>query len=83
VSCRYHIEKWRENYGIIPRFMLEQGWSHKKVDHIVVETMHERKKKLAENADAIIALSWRCRDYGGIAGNDHTQNSLVNWLFQL
>ena len=42
--------------GIIPRFMLEQGWSHKKVNHIVVETMHERKKKLAENADAIIAM---------------------------
>lgn len=42
--------------GIIPRFMLEQGWGHKKVDHIVVDSMHERKKKLAENADAIIAL---------------------------
>lgn len=42
--------------GIIPRFMLEQGWGHEKVDQIVVDTMHERKKKLAENPDAIIAL---------------------------
>jgi uncharacterized protein (TIGR00730 family) len=42
--------------GIIPQFMLEQGWGHAKVDHIIVENMHERKKKLAENADAIIAL---------------------------
>jgi uncharacterized protein (TIGR00730 family) len=42
--------------GIIPQFMLEQGWGHVKVDHIVVENMHERKKKLAENVDAIITL---------------------------
>jgi hypothetical protein len=42
--------------GIIPQFMLEQGWGHVKADHIVVDSMHERKKKLAENVDAIIAL---------------------------
>lgn len=42
--------------GIIPQFMLEQGWGHSKVEHIVVATMHERKKKLSENTDAIIAL---------------------------
>jgi hypothetical protein len=42
--------------GIIPRFMLEQGWGHKKVEHTIVENMHARKKILAEKADAIIAL---------------------------
>ena len=42
--------------GIIPGFMLEQGWGHPKVDHIIVSDMHERKKKLAENTDAVIAL---------------------------
>lgn len=42
--------------GIIPRFMLDQGWGHPKIDHIIVGDMHERKKKLAENTDAVIAL---------------------------
>jgi hypothetical protein len=42
--------------GIIPRFMLEQGWGHPNVEHIIVDDMHERKKKLAENTDAVIAL---------------------------
>jgi len=41
--------------GIIPGFMIEQGWGHKGVDHIIVSDMHERKKILAD-ADAIIAL---------------------------
>lgn len=42
--------------GIIPGFMLEQGWGHPGIEHIVVQDLHERKKKLAENADAIIAM---------------------------
>lgn len=41
--------------GIIPRFMIEQGWGHPGVDHIIVSDMHERKKKLAET-NAVIAL---------------------------
>jgi hypothetical protein len=41
--------------GIIPRFMIEQGWGHPEVDHIIVNDMHERKKKLADT-DAVIAL---------------------------
>jgi len=42
--------------GIIPGFMLEQGWGHPDIEHIVVQDMHERKKKLAENTDAIVSL---------------------------
>lgn len=43
--------------GIIPRFMVEQGWNHRELkDMLVVVDMHERKKRLAENIDAIIAL---------------------------
>jgi uncharacterized protein (TIGR00730 family) len=43
--------------GIIPKFMVEQGWSHPGVeDMIVVRDMHERKKRLTENIDAFIAL---------------------------
>jgi uncharacterized protein (TIGR00730 family) len=43
--------------GIIPRFMVDQGWHHPALeDLIIVEDMHERKKKLAESVDAFIAL---------------------------
>jgi len=43
--------------GIIPEFMVEQGWNHLHVqDMLVVKDMHERKKRLTENIDAFIAL---------------------------
>jgi uncharacterized protein (TIGR00730 family) len=43
--------------GIIPEFMVEQGWNHTGLDDmLVVSDMHERKKKLADNIDAFIAL---------------------------
>jgi hypothetical protein len=43
--------------GIIPEFMKEFEWMHKQVEEIhVVADMHERKKKLLEGTDALIAL---------------------------
>jgi len=43
--------------GIIPVFMIEREWEHKGItDMIHVETMHERKAKLIENACAVLAL---------------------------
>jgi uncharacterized protein (TIGR00730 family) len=43
--------------GIIPQFMVDQGWHHPILkDMLVVKDMHERKKKLSENIDAFIAL---------------------------
>jgi len=43
--------------GIIPEFMVDQGWNHPFVkDMLIVKDMHERKKKLTENIDAFIAL---------------------------
>jgi len=43
--------------GIIPEFMKEVEWMHKQVEEIyVVADMHERKKKLLEGTDALIAL---------------------------
>mgnify|MGYP001365146355 FL=1 len=43
--------------GIIPRFMKEVEWAHQSVTElVVVEDMHERKKKLIEGTDAVIAL---------------------------
>jgi uncharacterized protein (TIGR00730 family) len=43
--------------GIIPGFMVEHGWNHPELgEMLVVEDMHERKKRLAEDIDAFIAL---------------------------
>jgi uncharacterized protein (TIGR00730 family) len=43
--------------GVIPEFMVEMEWSHPAVQKmIVVQTMHERKQKMVENTDAVIAL---------------------------
>ena len=43
--------------GIIPQFMVDQGWNHTGLEDIlIVGDMHERKKRLAESVDAFIAL---------------------------
>lgn len=47
--------------GIIPRFMVEQGWHHTGLTHLVeTETMHERKSLMAGMSDAVIALPGGC-----------------------
>ena len=47
--------------GVIPRFMVEQGWYHKGLtERIEVDTMHERKQLMADMADAVIALPGGC-----------------------
>jgi uncharacterized protein (TIGR00730 family) len=44
--------------GIMPRFMNEVEWAHKKVTNIeFVETMHERKAKFLEGIDGLVALA--------------------------
>ena len=43
--------------GIIPDFMKELEWAHTEVSEmVVVEDMRERKKRLIENVDAVVAL---------------------------
>lgn len=43
--------------GVIPTFMVEQGWHHSKLTQLIeVETMHERKQTMANLSDAVIAL---------------------------
>lgn len=43
--------------GVIPTFMVEQGWHHTRLTELIeVETMHERKHTMAELSDAVIAL---------------------------
>ncbi len=47
--------------GIIPRFMVEQGWHHTGLTELVeVESMHERKQLMADRSDAVIALPGGC-----------------------
>ncbi|MDR2121334.1 MAG: TIGR00730 family Rossman fold protein [Tannerella sp.] len=43
--------------GVIPRFMVENGWEYDALsERVEVETMHERKKRMADMSDAVIAL---------------------------
>lgn len=47
--------------GVIPHFMVEQGWHHTGLTQIVeVGSMHERKAAMAELGDAAIALPGGC-----------------------
>jgi uncharacterized protein (TIGR00730 family) len=47
--------------GVIPRFMVEQGWHHQGLTRLVEnDTMHERKQLMAEMSDGIIALPGGC-----------------------
>jgi uncharacterized protein (TIGR00730 family) len=52
-----YIEKGGDIIGIIPEFMVKVEWAHQKVKNMhIVNDMHERKRKLIENTDAVIAL---------------------------
>jgi hypothetical protein len=43
--------------GVIPEFMVSEGWDHPHVkDMIITSDMGERKKRMMEKADAVIAL---------------------------
>jgi len=47
--------------GVIPRFMCEVEWNHTNLTELIlVETMHERKEKMATMADAVVALPGGC-----------------------
>ena len=43
--------------GVIPKFMVDKGLCHAKLTTVIqTQTMHERKKIMAELSDAVIAL---------------------------
>ena len=43
--------------GIIPQFMVDNGWLHKGLtETIITPSMHERKNRMSQMADAVIAL---------------------------
>lgn len=46
-----------ETIGVLPRFMIDKGWDHPRLSKLIVtETMHERKKLMADMSRAAIAL---------------------------
>lgn len=47
--------------GVIPQFMIEAGWQHQSLTELrITESMHERKKMMADLSDAAIALPGGC-----------------------
>ncbi|MBQ7042077.1 MAG: TIGR00730 family Rossman fold protein [Muribaculaceae bacterium] len=47
--------------GVIPQFMVENGWHHSRLTKMeVTDNMHERKKRMAELSSAVIALPGGC-----------------------
>ncbi len=47
--------------GIIPRFMVELEWAHTQLTELcVVDDMRERKRRMLEGADAVVALAGGC-----------------------
>ena len=47
--------------GVIPRFMVEQGWHHTGLTRLIeVDDMHQRKQLMARMSDAVIALPGGC-----------------------
>lgn len=51
------LDKGGQVLGVIPKFLAEREiTNHEATEVVVVESMHERKRIMAENADAFIAL---------------------------
>lgn len=47
--------------GVIPQFMCDVEWNHNGLTELIlVDTMHERKARMAKMADAVVALPGGC-----------------------
>ena len=55
------LQNGGEVTGVIPHFMVDQGWHHTGLTELIeVESMHERKRVMAEKSEAVIALPGGC-----------------------
>ncbi len=55
------LENGGKAIGVIPRFMVDCGWQHTGLSELrITADMHERKKMMADLADAVIALPGGC-----------------------
>lgn len=51
------LESGGEAIGIIPTFMVREGWMHKSLTKVIeTEDIHKRKELMAQMADAVVAL---------------------------
>lgn len=51
------LEAGGEAIGIIPTFMVREGWMHNSLTQVIeTEDMHKRKELMAQMADAVVAL---------------------------
>lgn len=51
------LESGGEAIGIIPTFMVREGWMHKSLSQVIeTDDMHKRKELMAQMADAVVAL---------------------------
>lgn len=55
------LEQGGQVTGVIPRFMIEEGWHHTGLTELIItEDMHTRKQTMARLSDAAIALPGGC-----------------------
>lgn len=55
------LEAGGEVTGVIPNFMVDEGWHHEGLTELLkVDTMHARKQMMADLSDAVIALPGGC-----------------------
>ncbi len=55
------LENGGKVIGVIPEFMCEVEWQHNGISELILtKNMHERKEKMAQMADAIVALPGGC-----------------------
>ena len=55
--ARGALSRGGEVVGVIPQFMVDEGWNNPNSTRtIVVQTMHERKATIVDMADAMVAL---------------------------
>lgn len=56
-SANACLEAGGKAIGVIPQFMIEQGWQHDGMTQLIITPdMHERKQRMAALSDACIAL---------------------------
>lgn len=59
--------------GVLPRFMVERGWQHPRLTEMICEeTMHARKKRMAEMSFAAVAMP------GGVGTLDELME-IITW----
>ena len=55
------LEAGGKAIGIIPTFMMDEGWHHTGLTELIeTQTMHERKQMMADLSDGVIALPGGC-----------------------